>query len=106
MGPAAKGAPMTEQDVVTVRFAVLENLCLAALTLYLANLRSGPDGSKSDELIDLIQAGVEQSIAHLPQETRKHGTDITRDLFDRLRHGVQALKEGQPQGLNNDPAPR
>jgi hypothetical protein len=57
---------MTELESVMVRIAVLENLCLAALTLYLGNVRNDPAFSKPHAMIDVIQRQIEQSIAHLP----------------------------------------
>ena len=79
---------MSELESVMVRLAVLENLCLAALTLYLGNVRNDPNFSKSHAMIDLIQRQIEESIAHLPPDMRDHGAGVTKDLLDRVRRSL------------------
>ncbi len=88
---AAGGAAMTETETILVRLAVMENLCLATLTLYLGAVRNDPDFSKSTTMLDLIQKQIEKSLAHLPDDVRDHGTDLGKDLLDRVRRSLSAF---------------
>jgi hypothetical protein len=79
---------VTEAESILVRLAVLENLCLAALTLYLGTVRNDPDFSKSNTMLDLIQKQIAASLAHLPDDVREHGTELGEDLLDRVRRSL------------------
>src|SRR5689334_17184369 len=96
---------MNELDSATVRIAVLENLCLAALTLALGNIRNDRDAKL--HVIDLIQRQIEESIAYLPQGIREHGVTVANDLLGRVRRSLSDVSERQPAGRldNAPPAP-
>jgi hypothetical protein len=79
-----------------VRIAVLENLCVAALGLYLANVRNDPDFSKSYALLDALQQDGEGGIAHFPEPTRTEGAAVLRDLLNRVRQSLPRLHGGPP----------
>jgi len=86
--------PPMESDRIVVRIAVLENLCVAALGMYLANVRNDPDFSKSRALLDSLQAEGEQSISHLPEPMRREGALVQKSLLDRIRNNLAALHGG------------
>ena len=88
---------MTEAESILVRMAVLENLSLAALTLYLGTVRNDPDYSKSNTMLDLIQRQIEGSLAHFPDDVREHGTELGRDLLDRVRRSLSEFRAPSPE---------
>ena len=85
---------MTEHENVMVRVAILESLCISALTLYLANVRNDPDFVKSNALIDMIQKDAVAGIAQFPPEIRDHGAGLAKVLLDRLRRSLPSLRGG------------
>ncbi len=91
---------MTESETILVRAAVMENLCLAALTLYLGTVRNDPDFSKSTTMLDLIQKQIEKSLAHLPDDVREHGIELGKDLLDRVRRSLSAFHTRSPELLD------
>ncbi len=91
---------MTEAQSILVRLAVVENLCLAALTLYLGTVRDDPDFTKSNIILDLIQRQIEQTLAHLPDDVREHGVGLGHDLLDRVRRSLSEFRARPPASFD------
>jgi hypothetical protein len=84
---------LTEAETILARLAVLENVSLAGLTLYLGTVRNDPDFLKTHIILDLIQKQIEGSLSHLPDDVREHGVELGKDLLDRVRRSLSAFRD-------------